>query len=132
MAVEAPVGQIKGVIMFFSGSSGGSWWGDADPTLTTPFFNDLLNEGYELVQVRWKANGWFGAPLGNPLGFAQSVRCSIERGLALVFFKVNEVVDAWSTNLQNEFPIRDLWAGGWRCESKTADHENCNNRDNRQ
>jgi hypothetical protein len=69
IAVEAPVGQPKGVIMFFSGSGGGSWWGDTDPTLTTPFFNNLLNEGYELVQVRWKGNGWFGAPLGNPLGF---------------------------------------------------------------
>ncbi len=71
IAVEAPVGQPKGVIMFFSGSGGGSWWGDTDPTLTTPFFNNLLNEGYELVQVRWKGNGQAGfAVMGSSAGSA--------------------------------------------------------------
>jgi hypothetical protein len=57
-----------GLIIFLSGADGGRWWSEPDTTLVYPFFQSLLDKGYELVQIQWGANGWIGAPRGLALG----------------------------------------------------------------
>src|SRR5262249_31674878 len=62
IAVQAPTGQIKGVVVFFSGSDGYLWWGDpAKQALIPAFFQSLLDAGLELVQVR---HSWVVASTG--------------------------------------------------------------------
>jgi hypothetical protein len=64
MADQKPTVQIKAVVMFFSGAGGGAWLGSKDVVLTSPFFQSLLDKGFELVQVKWGSNGWLGAAFG--------------------------------------------------------------------
>src|SRR6202022_160009 len=58
LGVNRPRGQINGVVLFFSESTGTGWWeygtgGTVEPSTVPPFFNSLLGAGYELVQVKW-------------------------------------------------------------------------------
>lgn len=62
IADQKPVGQIKAIAMFFSGSDGTEWWSGTS-TQVPAFFQSLLNDGFELVQITW-ANGWLGSPPG--------------------------------------------------------------------
>jgi hypothetical protein len=52
--------QPRGLVMFFSGDTGTNFWSD-DSRLTQPFFQSLLDQGYELVQVNWGGGGWLAA-----------------------------------------------------------------------
>src|SRR5712692_2479824 len=63
IAVQKPLGQIKAVAIFFSGSGGGDWW-DKASTEVPAFFQSLLNDGFEVVEVRWLNVGWLEAPVG--------------------------------------------------------------------
>lgn len=68
IADQKPVGQIKAVAMFFSESEGNTWWsynsaGTAPIATVDPFFQSLLNDGFELVQIRW-ARSWLLSPAG--------------------------------------------------------------------
>jgi hypothetical protein len=60
IANEKPTVPEKGMIVFVSASSGGSWWSDSY-TLVPAFFQSLLRDGYELVQIKM---GWTKAQLG--------------------------------------------------------------------
>jgi hypothetical protein len=62
MADQKPSGQITGMVMFFSGAQGADWWSGTS-TLVPPFFQALLNAGFELLQISW-SNGWPLAPGG--------------------------------------------------------------------
>ena len=46
--------------MFFSGTAGTDWWQMKSP-LVPPFFQSLLDNGYELVQVAWSIS-WLQSP----------------------------------------------------------------------
>jgi hypothetical protein len=56
--------------MFFSEDTGTNWWSEYVPNnpLVQPFFQSLLDNGYELVQIRWGLNGWLDAPIGMQIG----------------------------------------------------------------
>jgi hypothetical protein len=60
IAVQKPTVPAKGMIMFFSGSTGTGWW-QMKSTLVPPFFQSLLDSGYELVQVTWNMS-WLQSP----------------------------------------------------------------------
>jgi hypothetical protein len=62
IADEKPAGQIRAVAMFFSGAGGSEWWSGTSPEVPA-FFQSLLNDGFELVQVYW-TQGWLNAPAG--------------------------------------------------------------------
>ena len=66
IADQKPSGQIKGVVMFFSGSEGSKWWSE-EGTGAPAFLQSLVNDGFELVQVRW-ARGWLVSPDGAQSG----------------------------------------------------------------
>src|SRR5262249_9967353 len=67
IAVQAPTGQIKGVVVFFSGTDGYNWWGNpARQPLIPSFFQSLLDAGLELVQVR---HSWVVASTGVQSGY---------------------------------------------------------------
>jgi hypothetical protein len=66
IADQKPVGHTKGVVMFFSGSEGSKWWSE-EGTKASAFFQSLINDGFELVQVRW-ARGWLVSPDGAQSG----------------------------------------------------------------
>ena len=57
-----PPGAIKGVLMFFSGGDGTTWWQEKSVEVSA-FFQSLLNAGFELVQVQW-SGGWLVSPVG--------------------------------------------------------------------
>jgi hypothetical protein len=57
IADQKPTVQPRGLVMFFSGDTGTDLWSNASP-LIQPFFQSLLDQGYELVQVAWGDNGW--------------------------------------------------------------------------
>ena len=61
-----PTVPTRGLIIFFSGDNGTSWWGKGS-TLLPSFFQSLSNSGFELVQVAWSLS-WLQAPTGEPLG----------------------------------------------------------------
>src|ERR1700730_16127347 len=60
IAVQKPTLPAKGMIMFFSGSTGTGWW-QMKSTLVPAFFQSLLSNGYELVQVAWNIS-WLQSP----------------------------------------------------------------------
>ena len=62
IADQRPAGQIKAVAMFFSGEDGTGWWAGTS-TAVPAFFQSLLNDGFELVQVKW-TDGWLVSPVG--------------------------------------------------------------------
>src|ERR1700731_4340241 len=66
IAYQQPSGQITGMVMFFSGSEGVTWWSGTG-TGVPAFFQSLLNDGLELVQVQW-THGWALAPNGVQCG----------------------------------------------------------------
>jgi hypothetical protein len=57
IADQKPVGQIQGMVMFFSGDTGTTWWSGTSPEVPA-FFQSLLDSGFELVQIQWLDNGW--------------------------------------------------------------------------
>jgi hypothetical protein len=67
IADQKPTVATRGLIVFFSGDNGTSWW-SANSSNVPTFFQSLLNSGFEVVQVAWSGNGWLAAPAGEPLG----------------------------------------------------------------
>ena len=63
IADQKPTVQSRGLVMFFSGDAGANFW-SIDGPLTQPFFQLLLAQGYELVQINWGDNGWLEATSG--------------------------------------------------------------------
>jgi hypothetical protein len=66
-AVKSPAGAPIGTVLFFSGSGGTNWWAGNQASLD--MLNQLVGEGYRVVQTRW-ATGWQHAPSGQQLGLA--------------------------------------------------------------
>jgi arylsulfate sulfotransferase len=62
IADQKPNGQIRGVVIFFSGAGGSNWWSGTS-TGVPAFFQSLLNVGFELVQISW-SNSWLLSPIG--------------------------------------------------------------------
>jgi hypothetical protein len=66
---QKPTVQTRGLVLFFSGSVGGSFWSSNGTTgLALPFLQSLLDNGFEIVQVRWGDSGWLVAASGVPSG----------------------------------------------------------------
>ena len=69
IADQKPTVPTRGLVVFFSGSVGGTFWSaSGSTTLAQPFLQSLLDNGFELVQVRWGDNGWPFAASGVPSG----------------------------------------------------------------
>jgi hypothetical protein len=72
LGVQKPTGPIKGMVLFFSESTGTTWWQYGastyiEPSTVPPFFASLLNSGYEIVQIKWNLS-WARAPTGVQAG----------------------------------------------------------------
>lgn len=67
LAYRSPSGTKRGLVMFFSGGYGTSWWsgGQSDPAAS--FFQNLIQDGFMLVQVRW-VDSWLTAAAGQDTG----------------------------------------------------------------
>ena len=71
LAVKLSTAPIKaGMVVHYSGDDGALWWdGSPNPTIFSPtYFNNLLAAGYDVVQVKWSANGWTFAQPGVQTG----------------------------------------------------------------
>lgn len=66
MALSSPDGPPRGVVVFFSGTTGRGYWSGAS-RLTPPFMNLLRLDGFLLVQVRW-TEGWLISARGEEVG----------------------------------------------------------------
>ena len=65
IADQKPTVQTRGLVVFFSGSVGGSFWSmNGVTTLAQPFLQSLLDNGFEIVQIRWGNNGWLASASG--------------------------------------------------------------------
>jgi hypothetical protein len=58
-----------GVVIFFSGLGGTSWWSGANQFLPA-MVNDLISAGYSVIQVRWKT-GWLESASGVDSGLSK-------------------------------------------------------------
>ncbi len=65
LAIAAPEGVARGLVVFFSGGGGRGWW--ADEGSTGAFLEDIREAGMVAVQVRWK-DEWLGAARGERAG----------------------------------------------------------------
>jgi hypothetical protein len=62
---QKPTIPTRGLVVFFSGAVGGIFWSQSGATSRAdPFMQSLLDNGFELVQVRWGNNGWLKAAEG--------------------------------------------------------------------
>ncbi len=62
----------RGVVMFFTGGAGNSWWTNAETNTTAnpalvAFSDSLRMEGFTVVQVRW-SGAWLHSSVGNDAG----------------------------------------------------------------
>jgi len=69
LAVASPYAVPRGLIMFFSGGSGKSWW-TAQSTEAYDLADDLRSLGFLIVQVKWSNSGWLRSSPGNDAGIA--------------------------------------------------------------
>jgi len=67
MAIRTSSTGASGTIVFFSGSAGNAYWA-IDPTLDDPFFDTLISQDYDIIQVKWLNAGWIGMKLGTVVG----------------------------------------------------------------
>jgi len=68
MRTVRPAGKANGVILFFSGGGGTSYWGRG--VRGGEFFQDLAREGKISVEVRWQ-DAWLTAAPGEQIGPAR-------------------------------------------------------------
>jgi hypothetical protein len=61
LAAAAPTVAARGMVLFFSGSQGTSWWSSGS-SLTGPFLQGLQDQGFWVIQVRWRAPWMLSAP----------------------------------------------------------------------
>jgi len=68
LAVRATTETFRGVLVFFTGGSGGSWW-SAQGADVAAFGERLRGLGFTIAQVRWGTN-WLESSPGNDAGTA--------------------------------------------------------------
>jgi hypothetical protein len=61
-----PAGTAKGVVVFFTGSGGTSWWSE-NSAAGAQMLSQLVGEGYRVVEVKW-ASPWQVAQSGERAG----------------------------------------------------------------
>ena len=66
----AASGDPRGLVMFFGGGPGKQWY-SGDGSDPQGAFTRLQSEGFEIVQVKWGAQGWLRAADGEEVGPAQ-------------------------------------------------------------
>jgi hypothetical protein len=64
-ATRSPMSAPRGMVVFFSGDVGQSWW--AEEPGSTAFLEGLRSQGFATVQVRWRG-GWSIAAAGEDAG----------------------------------------------------------------
>jgi hypothetical protein len=57
----------RGLVAFFSGGQGVSFWGKNEPAVTT-WFASLQQRGLMIAEVEWAAPGWLGSAPGEQVG----------------------------------------------------------------
>jgi hypothetical protein len=68
LAVASAHEDPRGLVMFFTGGSGKSWWTAGEET--HQFAEDLRVLGFAIVQVKWSGKGWLRSSPGNDAGIA--------------------------------------------------------------
>jgi hypothetical protein len=61
LAAAPPTGTARGMVLFFSGSGGTSWWTSMS-NLTGSFMQGLQSQGLWVFQVRWRTPWMLSAP----------------------------------------------------------------------
>ncbi len=70
MATGRPSGTPRGVVLFFSGGEGDSYWGGGAP-VAEEWLADLQDEGFETIRARWP-EGWTDTAAGDEAGMAST------------------------------------------------------------